>query len=344
LKRNEDDDKLRDDNDDASLLDHNQIRSLLPASYRTGKGDDVAAAGRDVTTCIKKEFDLHRLHNIFTWLWVAGRPMPPRPLHYQLLLAREIFVTEQMDMHLVWTTGRIFLKPIPRFLLEPYFWTTYLTDEQPCSCFGKNVDGKSRNECKGGLRTCALGFLFSYTALIAHESDFAIAQEKHLLPKETDWPAWVTLVEQLDTEHIYHKIDERFKFGELRLSRLDKIYRLSNPMRGYMSHWNQYGSFFKDNFTWLASATVYIVVVLTAMQVGLATKHLGGNDAFQSASYGFTVFSILGPLVTTGLIILTFSFIFIYSWTATSAYGKKRSSHIQLWKPDIRKSPANLPA
>lgn len=48
-------------------------------------------------------------------------PMPPRPLHHQLLLSREISVTEQMDMYLVWMTGRMFLKPIPRFLLEPYF-------------------------------------------------------------------------------------------------------------------------------------------------------------------------------------------------------------------------------
>ncbi|KAI0538647.1 hypothetical protein GGR58DRAFT_288033 [Xylaria digitata] len=78
-----------------------------------------------------------------------------------------------------------------------------------------------------------------------------------------------------------------------------------------MPHWNQYQTFFQDYFAWLASATVYIAVGLTAMQVGLATKSLADSDAFQSASYGFTVFSILRPLISAGLIILVFCCIFL---------------------------------
>ncbi|RYP16559.1 hypothetical protein DL767_010167 [Monosporascus sp. MG133] len=78
--------------------------SGLPASSRTDS-HGLAAPSRDVITYIEKELDLERLNRIFAWLWIAGRPMPPRPLHHQLLLGREIFVTEQMDMHLVWTTG-----------------------------------------------------------------------------------------------------------------------------------------------------------------------------------------------------------------------------------------------
>lgn len=66
--------------------------------------------------CVKKELDLRRLEKVIDWLWVVGRPMPHHPLHHQLLLGREIFITERMDMHLVWTRGWIFLKPIPRFL------------------------------------------------------------------------------------------------------------------------------------------------------------------------------------------------------------------------------------
>lgn len=95
-----------------------------------------------------------------------------------------------------------------------------------------------------------------------------------------------------------------------------------------MSHWQQYGAFFQNNFAWLASATIYIAIVLTAIQVGLATKTLADNDAFQSASYGFTVFSILGPLAAAGLIVLVFCYMFIDNWTATVAYRKRRQRHI----------------
>ncbi|KAH7115563.1 hypothetical protein EDB81DRAFT_669141, partial [Dactylonectria macrodidyma] len=50
-------------------------------------------------------------------LWVAGWPMPLRPLHYQLVPGREIFVTERMDgpgSRLA--NGQMVLKPFLRFL------------------------------------------------------------------------------------------------------------------------------------------------------------------------------------------------------------------------------------
>ncbi|KXJ84914.1 hypothetical protein Micbo1qcDRAFT_225618 [Microdochium bolleyi] len=300
----------------ASIRNSSQLTplpSFLPASYLTDS-DDLAAPACDTTTtiCLEKELNLRRLTAVHGWLWVAGRPAPPRPLHHQLLLSREILVTERMDMHLVWTTGRLFLKPIPRFLLEPCFWHQHLSQQGA-----------------QGLRQCALGFLFSYTALIRHESDFLIAKEKHLVPTESDWQGWKTLVKEAGTEHIYPDIDPRFYYGELRLSRLNKIYFwYQTPLRNYMAHWNQYGTFLQENFAWLASTTVYLVVALTAMQVGLATDALTGSSAFQSASYGFTVFSILGPLITTGLIMLAFCYLFCNNWVATVIYKKKRLQHI----------------
>ncbi|OJK00246.1 hypothetical protein ASPACDRAFT_1880666 [Aspergillus aculeatus ATCC 16872] len=280
-----------------------QLLYLLPASYRKASGDVVAAA-RNVTACIEKELNLDRLTIIHRWLWVAGRPLPPRALHHQLLLNRGILITEQMDMHLVWTAGRIFLKPIPRFLLEPNFWAEYLSCERDCECSSdETTQGfhavTLRNECKRrGLRRRALGFLFSYTALLTHESDFRIAQDKHLLPEEVTWRAWRVLIEQLDPEHIYPHIDRRFVHGELRLSRLNKIYALyQTPLRGYLARWDRYGAFLRENFAGLASLTVYIAIVLTAMQVGLATEALERSPAFQSASYGFTLQHFHGDAV-----------------------------------------------
>ncbi|GKZ33015.1 hypothetical protein AbraIFM66950_002732 [Aspergillus brasiliensis] len=308
----------------------NALLSLLPASYRTAS-DNLVASSRDLLTCIEKELDLERLDKIYSRLWVAGRPMPPRPLHYQLLLSREIFVTERMDMHLVWTTGRMFLKPIPRFLLLPQFWTDYLSCAPGCRC-PKEVNSPGVNQAcdRRRLWKRALGFLFSYAALIMHESDFLIAKEKHLLPDELQWPDWRTIVDQLDTGRIYSKIDRRFLYGELRLSRLNKIYFFSqSSLRGYMARWHQYEGLFQDNFAWLASATVYIAVVLSSMQLGLATDALQHNNAFQSASYGFTVFSILGPLIAIALVLAVFCYIFASNWVATVVYKRKRFSEMK---------------
>lgn len=253
--------------------------------------------------------------------------MPPRPLHQQQhLLNRQIVITEKLDLHLVWTTDRIFIKPLPRFILDPRFWAVFLEchtvpilHQDTCSC--------------GGRRERALGFLFSYTALIAYESDFHIAKEAHLIPLEVQWPAWRRAVQELlgtSPTGIYPWIDPRFYYGELRLSRLNKIYFFwKSPLRGYISRWNQYGSFFHDNFATLASSTIYIAVVLTAMQVGLATNALQGNVTFQLASYGFTVFSIVGPLAAAGVVVAVFCYFFIGNWVTTRRYNKERLERIK---------------
>ena len=74
-----------------------------------------------------------------------------------------------------------------------------------------------------------------------------------------------------------------------------------------MPLWNPYGPFFHDHSARMASGTIYIAIVLSAIQVGLATSSLKDNTSFQSISYGFTVFSIMGPIIAVLFIFLQFS-------------------------------------
>lgn len=307
---------------------------LLAASYRTDKDNlDVPRVDSDY---LWQELGVDRLNQIHTWLWTVGRPMPARALHHQKLLRREIIVTEQMDMHLVWTTNRIFIKPIPRFLLEPRFWVDHMSCAPGCNCSAissKNMGQQRAVGCEQAqLRKCALGFLLSYAALVSHESDLFIAQESHLLPEELPWLSWKTFVQQvLNQESIYHHINKRFIYGELRLGRLNAVYRFTglSLLRGYQTGYSQYSSFFRENFTWLASILAYVVVVLTAMQVGLATKTLEESPSFQTASYGFTVFSIVSSLAAVAIVVAVFFVLFIYNWVKTKKYEKKRLLEIE---------------
>lgn len=92
---------------------------------------------------------------------------------------------------------------------------------------------------------------------------------------------------------------------------------------------------------------MYIVVVLTAMQIGLAADKLKDKESFQSASYGFTVFAILGPLIFAVFIIVAFLVLFLFNWIGTSRFWKERSSRVELWKPTTektKKSATNLSA
>ena len=133
----------------------------------------------------------------------------------------------------------MYLKPSRRFLLMPQFWTRFLSCAPNCACaVGKGIlqippvpetkKPEEPKQCKQRkLWRIALGFLFSYIALTHHKNDLGITKENSLLPAEADWAYWTTLVKELDPAHIYPDIDERFIYGELSLSPMNKIFKLS---------------------------------------------------------------------------------------------------------------------
>ncbi|KAL2856732.1 hypothetical protein BJX68DRAFT_253143 [Aspergillus pseudodeflectus] len=296
------------------------LKRLLPASYRENN-DIVKLPTANLFDMLCQELSVKRLNRIHNYLWLAGRPMPPRPLNYQIATSREIVVDERMDMHMVWEKPRrIFFKPIPRYLLSNAFWKEYLCCE--------NGLAKCREEgtCpRLEVYRCAMGFLLSYTALIQYECDFHIARGHHLLPKEITWNEWVALVEELLDRTNLKNINQRYWFGELRLSRLNKIYFfLLGKWRMYKFPYQSFSELFHDYFALLAGTTIYIALVLTAMQVGLGTDRLKRNTIFQNASYGFTVFSILGPLILLVSIFLLSLGILIKSLRETLNKNRER--------------------
>lgn len=223
-----------------------------------------------------------------------------------------------MDLHLVWDKdGKIFLKPIPRFLLDQDFWQNNLMCTDGCVCAdpfatsGRGTFGHPAASCRDDLRKVALGFLYTYACLISSETDFFLANEKRLLPRKAmgatiEWEEWKKTARGLLDGHDPDNIHPRFLRAELRLSRINTIHRFTRlpPFQSYLRGWNNYSSFYRDNLAWMAGTAVFVAVVLAAMQVGLATERLQGNASFQSASYGFTVFCILGPICAFGLMVL----------------------------------------
>lgn len=278
--------------------------SLFPASYRTKK-NDIAIANPNDLDYLESELNVDRLNEIHEWLMIVGRPMPPRALHVQKIKLREVCPTEQMDLHLAWSPGRIYIKPIPRFLLDAGFW-----HERLCP--------------NPRLYDCAMGFLHSHTALIEHESDFWIAKAAHLLPEEVTWPKWVLLVGQLLNCRNVTNINKRYIYGELRLGRLNMIYRFRGRTRGYLSSCTTYGDFFRDNVNSLITLFAYTTIALSAMQVALTTNYSQKSDAFQRASYGFAVFSIIAPLLSVVAMLVLLIGLVLSNLIATLRYRRHR--------------------
>lgn len=310
---------------------HQDLRDQFPASFRTG--DDICIP-QNIPDLghLSSELIPTRLNQRIRYLWLAGRPVPPRPLHHQLLLGREIFISERIDLHLVWGGGRILVKPIPRYLLHPDFWSKYLLSPS----FPDN-DKNNNDETRTNVRQCAMGFLMSYVALITYESDFRIAVEKGLIPPQVSWCRWRRFVrEMLNGQHsdsktqLWGDVAERFIYGELRLNRLNLIeVVLRGPLsRGFLATWTSFGGFYQHSSAVIIAGAAYILLILSAMQVGLGTTRLAEDEIFQAASYGFTVFSILGPLGAVMGLVVAFVVALLYNTIKTKSFEAKRSAQL----------------
>ncbi|KAF4454298.1 hypothetical protein F53441_3172 [Fusarium austroafricanum] len=286
---------------------------LLPASNRFN--DDIVVPKLD-PNFLERELSVVRLNDIQEWLWMCGRPMPPRPLHHQRLISRDIIISEHAELHMIWWKNRIFLKPLPPYLLDPDFWMSNISDTAHLDASQGNLDASAR------------GFLFSYAALVAYKSDFRIAKEVGLLPEHVTWEGWKAFTAQVLENHRYDRVNPRYWYGELRLSRLNKVYafRKGHLLRGYSrvaSH-TVYGDLIRDNFSVLAGIFGYVVIALTAMQVGLGVQRLVGNQAFQDVSYGLTVFTLIVPLIGAMFIFLFVFVMIVSNWMATKAFERRR--------------------
>lgn len=236
--------------------------------------------------------------------------MQARSLHRNAVSRRQIVITESPSEHLISDYSVIFIKPLPEYLLSHEFWKLHLA-------------------CDKRLHSAACGLLLSYTWLIAYQTDFTIAQDCHLLPIGMTWKFWTRFASDF-LDHLKASenqlISDRYLYGELRMSRVNYIYKLipslwfnDNPMRGFMptSMWNK--SFLERNVTRLLGIFVFFSLVLSAMQVGLTTDQLRDNVAFAQASYGFAIASLFIVLFSAIVSIFTFVWLVRYKiilpWT-----------------------------
>ena len=255
----------------------------------------------DLRDYLRDDLNVDSLNKVHKHLWFAGLPRGARALHHQFLIGRKIVIAERADLHLLWRDDRLYLKPMPDYLLSYDIWKETLVE-----------DRDSEN---------AKGFLLSYLWLIRQKSDFSIAQSENLVSKDVSWEQWTTFSMAIHPSVVsstFEGISPRYLYGELRLGRVNLIYRLCQKtrnsktfVRGYFYGYYTYSSFVEQNFAWVLILIVYITIVLTAMQVGLATTELQSSTMFNRASYGFTVFSIMAPLgilfvVLSVLLILIF--------------------------------------
>ena len=84
------------------------------------------------------------------------------------MLGRQLIVTKKTDLHMVWHGSKIYIKPLPEFLLCHTVWEKFLCQYPE-------------------LYRRGLGLLFSYVQLIRAKSDLRVAHSTGLLPDDITW-------------------------------------------------------------------------------------------------------------------------------------------------------------
>lgn len=280
--------------DDSLVLVDNQVRRKPKSGRRSADGAPPNLPGHPTTfldnikeleSHVTAEFHTPKLDRMAPHLWLMASPYHHfiSALHEQLVRNRRIIITENPELHLVWIDDRIFIKPIPRYLMSHAFWQRYLES---------SVSSPFQPSSTDVIKPAVLGFLRSWTYLVRHESDFVIAQNTNLIPRGVQYAKFMRFI--LNFRHPSVKDDEvslRYRYGQLRLSRLNmwaKVFLRESEF--YPAYW-QYWQYFQTFYAPLLFVFAVFTVILGAMQVGLTAPDIW--PAFVHVSVWFSVVTLL---------------------------------------------------
>lgn len=239
------------------------------------------------------DFSTTELNVIHSHLWIAGSHGNISPLHHQRVLLRKIIPSDLSRLHLIWFDRIIYVKPFPDYLLDTSRYSEISFDPS------------------GSIT----GFLRSYCRLICSPIDLTIAKNSYLISEDVTWEQWVTFRDATILETKNHHINRRYDYGELRLNRLDVIYRLTGRGLTYFTVHRNYKTYFTQYFSLFVTIFAFVAVILSAMQV-LVTIN-GIPEAVVVTSYRFAVAVLVGVCSCFGYVVSVFLSMFLYNFFLT---------------------------
>ncbi|KAK3314100.1 hypothetical protein B0H66DRAFT_594890 [Apodospora peruviana] len=210
---------------------------------------------------------------------------------------RDIVRTDDFGLHLVWQNG-----PGPYQFIKPLPVSYYVSP----SCYPSTT--------WAALSLHSRALLYSYKKLIQTPLDFKMAGENGLLDTSAmpDWATWQTFVASIPDNYTTGVIESRFRYGDLRLSRLNMIRFLTFYGRHFYraeekglisAFWHGYGK-------WVLIIFAYATTVLTAMQVALAADL--GPDWFVLGCKWLAYVIIAGILLQLPFVLAFYTFLGLF--------------------------------
>lgn len=260
-----------------------------------------AHAARSTSTCdiivererLKRTLCEETLERMHHRLWYAGRKGNISPLHHQKVIHREVILTERPRLHLVWYGKTIYIQRLDDELLNWDFFSAIVC--------GDDVTHQA-----------ATGFLLSYARLIEHPSDLDLAQALGLVNRSIKWSSWRHFRADLLHHLPGRDIHDRYEYGELRLSRLNQIYRMQGLGLNYFNVHREYSSYFGDNYMALIAVFALVSVALAAMQVMTSVDR--APVGMVVTSYHFSIATLVALAGSCTALFALYIGLYVWNW------------------------------
>ncbi|KAL6405286.1 hypothetical protein AUP68_12130 [Ilyonectria robusta] len=266
-------------------------------------GVSLDSTPKEIAIFIRDALNTPRLHRLYPYLWLVATQSSAKisPLHEQIVRGRSIVIAENPELHLLWVEERVFLKPIPEYLLSFALWEVHLP-RSPAHL--PPPPPEDTEALRASARASALGFLRSYYYLIRHESDFRIAERENLIPSGLDWPKFHDFICKVKTNVTNEDVSPRYKYGQLRLTRLNFWAKFVLGEWQFQKVAWEYSQILSQFIAPFLVVIGVMSVVLSAMQVGAQVRP--DWEAFIDVSAWFSVVSLLfAALLSTGIVAFT---------------------------------------
>lgn len=233
------------------------------------------------------------LEVMHSWLWYAGRKGNISPLHHQGVIHREVILTERARLHLVWYGKFIYIQRLDDKLLDWNYFSAIICSDKM-------------------MHQAATGFLLSYARLIKYPSDLSLAQTLGLVNRSIGWSSWRHFRADVLSNLADRNVHDRYEYGELRLSRLNQIYRVQGLGLNYFNVHREYSSYFGDNYMALIAVFALVSVALAAMQV--MTSVDGVPLEVTVTSYRFSIATLVALAASCAVLIALHAALYLWNW------------------------------
>ena len=226
-------------------------------------------------------------------------------LHHHKVLLRTIIPSMLSKLHLVWFHRTIYIMPIPDYLLNARFYSQIF-------CNDSYVYAE------------LIGFLRSYCFLIRFPIDLTVAKDLRLISDEVTWTPWSILRQAILLETQSISINKRYEYGELRLHRLNLIYRFTRRRLSYFTVHREYQTYFAEYFAVFATAFAFVATILTAMQNVINIQ--GVPASLIKTCYRFSIAVLVGICACFGYIGVVFVVLYSYNFARARSAQHRRHS------------------